>query len=168
MDERSNLKPVSAKLSLSENYLVGRMLMLREKLSVQQWHVYDRSAEAIWGSKPKPSKFLESLPINGLAQPDVRQQGFRVDRVLVAAKRVVPEQVDVLPRHRGDLLELRELKVPSAKRWTRSGLIGAAVQFHWDRCRGGANRLVIPHRPKRSLRPGERRYAEFPPIGPWR
>ena len=28
-------------------YLIGRMLMLREKLSVQQWHVYDRSAEAI-------------------------------------------------------------------------------------------------------------------------
>ena len=47
MDERSKLKLVSAKLSLSENYLVGRMLMLREKLSVQQWHVYDRSAEAI-------------------------------------------------------------------------------------------------------------------------
>jgi hypothetical protein len=23
-----------------------------------------------WGSKPKPSKFLEALPINGLAQPD--------------------------------------------------------------------------------------------------
>ena len=36
MDERSKLKLVSAKLSLSENYLVGRMLMLREKLSVQQ------------------------------------------------------------------------------------------------------------------------------------
>ena len=47
MDERSKLKLVSAKLSLSENYLVGRMLMLREKLSVQQWHVYDRSVEAI-------------------------------------------------------------------------------------------------------------------------
>ena len=47
MDERSKLKPVSAKLCLSENYLVGRMLMLREKLSVQQWQVYDRSAEAI-------------------------------------------------------------------------------------------------------------------------
>ena len=47
MDERSNLKLVSAKLSLSEHYLVGRMLMLREKLSVQQWQVYDRSAEAI-------------------------------------------------------------------------------------------------------------------------
>ena len=47
MDERSNLKLVSAKLSLSENYLVGRMLMLREKLSAQQWQVYDRSAEAI-------------------------------------------------------------------------------------------------------------------------
>ena len=47
MDERSKLKLVSAKLSLSENYLVGRMLMLREKLSVQQWHVYDRSTEAI-------------------------------------------------------------------------------------------------------------------------
>ena len=47
MDERSKLKTVSAKLGLSENYLIGRMLMLREKLSVQQWHVYDRSAEAI-------------------------------------------------------------------------------------------------------------------------
>ena len=47
MDERSKLKTVSAKLSLSENYLVGRMLMLREKLSVQQWQVYDCSAEAI-------------------------------------------------------------------------------------------------------------------------
>ena len=47
MDERSKLKTVSAKLGLGENYLIGRMLMLREKLSVQQWHVYDRSAEAI-------------------------------------------------------------------------------------------------------------------------
>ena len=47
MDERSKLKPVSVTLGLSEHYLVGRMLMLREKLSVQQWHVYDRSAEAI-------------------------------------------------------------------------------------------------------------------------
>ena len=56
MDERSKLKPVSAKLSLSENYLVGRMLMLREKLSVQQWQVYDRSAEAIC------SQILSRLP----------------------------------------------------------------------------------------------------------
>ena len=47
MDEHSKLRTVSVKLSLSEHYLVGRMLMLREKLSVQQWHVYDRSAEAI-------------------------------------------------------------------------------------------------------------------------
>ena len=47
MDEHSNLKTVSVKLSLSEHYPVGRMLMLREKLSVQQWQVYDRSAEAI-------------------------------------------------------------------------------------------------------------------------
>ena len=52
MDERSKLKLVSAKLSLSENYLVGRMLMLREKLSVQQWHVYDRSVEAICNHIP--------------------------------------------------------------------------------------------------------------------
>ena len=58
MDERSNLKPVSAKLSLSENYLVGRMLMLREKLSVQQWHVYDRSAEAIC------NQILSRLPVD--------------------------------------------------------------------------------------------------------
>ena len=47
MDEHSNLKTVSVKLGLSEHYLVGRMLMLRERLSVQQWQVYDRSAEAI-------------------------------------------------------------------------------------------------------------------------
>jgi hypothetical protein len=47
MDERSKLKTVSANLSLSERYVIGRMLMLREKLSMQQWHVYDRSAEAI-------------------------------------------------------------------------------------------------------------------------
>jgi hypothetical protein len=32
---------------LSEHHLVGRMLMLREKLSVAQWQVYDRSSEAI-------------------------------------------------------------------------------------------------------------------------
>ena len=47
MDERSKLRTVSVKLGLSEHYLVGRMLMLREKLSVAQWKVYDRSAEAI-------------------------------------------------------------------------------------------------------------------------
>jgi len=47
MDEHSKLKTVSVKLGLSEHYLVGRMLMLRERLSVQQWQVYDRSAEAI-------------------------------------------------------------------------------------------------------------------------
>ena len=32
MDERSKLKTVSANLSLSERYVIGRMLMLREKL----------------------------------------------------------------------------------------------------------------------------------------
>jgi hypothetical protein len=47
MDEHSKLGTVSVKLGLSEHYLVGRMLMLREKLSVAQWKVYDRSAEAI-------------------------------------------------------------------------------------------------------------------------
>ena len=47
MDEHPKLKTVSVKLGLSEHYLVGRMLMLRERLSVQQWQVYDRSAEAI-------------------------------------------------------------------------------------------------------------------------
>ncbi len=47
MDEHSKLRTVSVKLSLSEHYLVGRMLMLREKLSAAQWQVYDRSAEAI-------------------------------------------------------------------------------------------------------------------------
>ena len=47
MGEHSKLKTVSVKLGLSEHYLVGRMLMLREKLSVAQWQVYDRSAEAI-------------------------------------------------------------------------------------------------------------------------
>ena len=47
MDEQSKLKTVSVKLGLSEHYLVGRMLMLREKLTLAQWQVYDRSAEAI-------------------------------------------------------------------------------------------------------------------------
>jgi hypothetical protein len=58
MDERSKLKTVSANLSLSEHYLVGRMLMLREKLSVQQWQVYDRSAEAIC------TQSLSRLPVD--------------------------------------------------------------------------------------------------------
>ena len=47
MGEQSKLKTVSVKLGLSEHYLVGRMLMLREKLSAAQWQVYDRSAESI-------------------------------------------------------------------------------------------------------------------------
>ena len=47
MGEYPKLKTVSVKLGLSEHYLVGRMLMLREKLSAAQWQVYDRSAEAI-------------------------------------------------------------------------------------------------------------------------
>ena len=71
MDERSKLKLVSAKLSLSENYLVGRMLMLREKLSVQQWQVYDRSAEAIC------NQILSRLPADtpGSAVWDNRRKG---------------------------------------------------------------------------------------------
>jgi hypothetical protein len=71
MDERPKLKPVSAKLSLSEHYLVGRMLMLREKLSVQQWHVYDRSAEAIC------NQILSRLPADnpGSAVWDNRRKG---------------------------------------------------------------------------------------------
>ena len=47
MGEQSKLRTVSVKLGLSEHYLVGRMLMLREKLSMAQWQVYDRSAESI-------------------------------------------------------------------------------------------------------------------------
>jgi hypothetical protein len=47
MGEQSKLRTVSVKLGLSEHYLVGRMLMLREKLTLAQWQVYDRSAEAI-------------------------------------------------------------------------------------------------------------------------
>jgi hypothetical protein len=71
MDEHSNLKTVSVKLSLSEHYLVGRMLMLREKLSVQQWQVYDRSAEAIC------NQILSRLPADtsGSAVWDNRRKG---------------------------------------------------------------------------------------------
>ena len=58
MDENSKLRTVSVKLGLSEHYLVGRMLMLREKLSVQQWQVYDRSAEAIC------NQILSRLPVD--------------------------------------------------------------------------------------------------------
>jgi hypothetical protein len=71
MDEHSNLKTASVKLSLSEHYLVGRMLMLREKLSVQQWQVYDRSAEAIC------NQILSRLPADtsGSAVWDNRRKG---------------------------------------------------------------------------------------------
>jgi hypothetical protein len=71
MDERSKLKTVSANLSLSERYVIGRMLMLREKLSMQQWHVYDRSAEAIC------NQILSRLPADNLdsAVWDNRRKG---------------------------------------------------------------------------------------------
>jgi hypothetical protein len=71
MDEHSNLKTVSVKLSLGEHHLVGRMLMLREKLSVQQWQVYDRSAEAIC------NQILSRLPADtpGSAVWDNRRKG---------------------------------------------------------------------------------------------
>ena len=47
MNDHSRLHTIPVKLGLSEHYLVGRMLMLRERLTPQQWNVYDRSAEAI-------------------------------------------------------------------------------------------------------------------------
>jgi len=66
-----------------------------------------------WGSKPKPRKFWRSFVFSDLAQLHVGQQGLQVDRVLVAAERVVPEEVDVLPRDGGDGLEgLQGLPVP--------------------------------------------------------
>jgi hypothetical protein len=73
MDERSKLKTVSANLSLSERYVIGRMLMLREKLSMQQWHVYDRSAEAIC------NQILNCLPADNpdSAVWDNRRKGDR-------------------------------------------------------------------------------------------
>ena len=76
MGEHSKLKTVSVKLGLSEHYLVGRMLMLREKLTLAQWQVYDRSAEAIC------NQILSRLPADnpGSAVWDNRRKGSDYSR----------------------------------------------------------------------------------------
>jgi hypothetical protein len=47
-------------------------------------------------SKPKPRKFWTSFVFSGLTQRHIAQQDLKVDQVLVAAERAVPEKVGVL------------------------------------------------------------------------
>jgi len=47
MNRQTRLGVIAIKLSLSEHYIVCRMLMMRERLSREQWAAYERSAETI-------------------------------------------------------------------------------------------------------------------------
>jgi hypothetical protein len=47
MNKQPRLRDFTVKLSLSEHYIVCRMLMIRERLTREQWVAYERSAETI-------------------------------------------------------------------------------------------------------------------------
>ena len=47
MGDRARLQKIVAKLDGSENYTLARMLMLRVRLTREQWNVFERCADAI-------------------------------------------------------------------------------------------------------------------------
>jgi hypothetical protein len=58
MSEQPGLKSVPVGMSPLGQYFVGRLLMLRECLSYEQWSSFERSADGICDS------FLKRLPVD--------------------------------------------------------------------------------------------------------
>ena len=58
MSEPPGLKSVPVGMSPLAQYFVGRLLMLRERLTYEQWSSFDRSADVICNS------ILERMPVN--------------------------------------------------------------------------------------------------------
>jgi hypothetical protein len=47
MSEQPGLRSVSVEMSSLAHYFIGRQLMLRERLTYEQWISFDRSADVI-------------------------------------------------------------------------------------------------------------------------
>ena len=63
MSEEANLKGVPAGMRPVVQYFIGRLLMLRERLTYEQWSSFERSADVICNSilKRMPVDHPESL-----------------------------------------------------------------------------------------------------------
>ena len=71
MSEPPGLKSVPVRMSPLAQYFVGRLLMLRERLTYEQWSSFDRTAELICTS------ILERMPVDHPASTvwDNRRKG---------------------------------------------------------------------------------------------
>jgi hypothetical protein len=71
MSEQPELKSVPVAMSPLGQYFVGRLLMLRERLTYEQWSSFDRTAELICTS------ILERMPVDQPASAvwDNRRKG---------------------------------------------------------------------------------------------
>ena len=58
MSEEANLKGVPAGMRPVVQYFIGRLLMLRERLTYEQWSTFDRSADVICNS------ILRRMPVD--------------------------------------------------------------------------------------------------------
>jgi hypothetical protein len=58
MGDRTRLRPVAIGLRPNEQYFIGRMLMLRDRLTRVQWDVFESAADAICDC------VLDQLPID--------------------------------------------------------------------------------------------------------
>jgi hypothetical protein len=58
MGHRTRVQPVATGLRLNEQYFIGRMLMLRERLTRTQWDVFESTADAICAC------VLDRLPVD--------------------------------------------------------------------------------------------------------
>jgi len=47
MGDRTRVQPIAIELRLNEQYFISRMLMLRERLTREQWNVFESTADAI-------------------------------------------------------------------------------------------------------------------------
>jgi hypothetical protein len=58
MGDQTKLQPVAIKLRLNEQYFIGRMLMLWERLPRAQWDIFASTADAICDC------VLDQLPVD--------------------------------------------------------------------------------------------------------
>ena len=113
MSEEPGLKSVPVAMSPIAQYFVGRLLMLRERLTYEQWSSFDRSADVICNS------ILKRMPVDhpesaGLGQPP---QGRSRRSAVISRKRFSKSLscrqsimlcADHAQTHRGPLQQTKE------------------------------------------------------------
>jgi hypothetical protein len=72
MSEEATLKGVPAGMRPVVQYFIGRLLMLRERLTYEQWSTFDRSADVICNSilRRMPVDHPESAVWDNRCKPD--------------------------------------------------------------------------------------------------